>query len=380
MSSRSTLGDTKRLNSLTDLDFNYNELYPQFKTLMKLASAVSGTQVSQLNLLDSITQWTVATNDTAASSISVEDCVCRFTVESGECLEIKDLSQDPRFAEKAYVIGSPNWKYYYGIPLETEKDTFVGTLCVLDRAERNLSSDQLEMLRLIADEITEKLLLIKKKTSLANENAALLAKQKQILTDLRNPLAGIIGITELVIDEPEAHQNNELIEINQLIHDNSRYILSITNKLLEHPEDEVENKAVFNLESIARSLEQLFQPQAAVKDITLTFKVDTQRERIPISRRKILQVIGMPLSNAIFVSQKGAHIVVKLDMIVKVEGNQLTAEISSTKTLSNKKGSEDPGVLLAQKYVGEQDGIFESTEKEGQLYYFISLPSFPGVS
>ncbi len=170
MSSRSTLGDTKRLNSLTDLDFNYNELYPQFKTLMKLASAVSGTQVSQLNLLDSITQWTVATNDTAASSISVEDCVCRYTVESGECLEIKDLSLDPRFAEKAYVSGSPNWKYYYGIPLETEKNTFVGTLCVLDRAERNLSSDQLEMLRLIADEITEKLLLIKKKRSLANEN------------------------------------------------------------------------------------------------------------------------------------------------------------------------------------------------------------------
>ncbi len=208
----------------------------------------------------------------------------------------------------------------------------------------------------------------------------LLAKQKQMLTDLRNPLAGIIGITELVIDEPEAHQNAELIEINQLIHDNSQYILSITNKLLEHPEDEVENKAVFNLESIARSLGQLFQPQAALKEIALNFEVDTQRARIPISRRKILQVIGMPLSNAILISQKGAHIVVKLDMIVKVEGNQLTAQISSTKALSNQEGSEDPGVLLAQKYVGEQGGTFESTEKEGQLFYFISLPTFPGIS
>ncbi|HCQ77248.1 MAG TPA: hypothetical protein DIV44_10610, partial [Leeuwenhoekiella sp.] len=49
-----------RIKSLADLDLDYQQLVQDFKLLSELAAKVTGTQLSEVNLIDAYTQWTVA--------------------------------------------------------------------------------------------------------------------------------------------------------------------------------------------------------------------------------------------------------------------------------------------------------------------------------
>jgi hypothetical protein len=76
---------------------------------------------------------------------------------------IKDATQDDRFSENPFVTGPLNLRFYAGCPLDVPipgggGSVNIGTLCLLDRKPRTLSSAQKKKLTDYADMITKEIL------------------------------------------------------------------------------------------------------------------------------------------------------------------------------------------------------------------------------
>jgi len=81
-----------RLVQLADYDLDNSELESSLKDLTKLAAKVAGTDISLVNLIDSFTQWSVASEGIAIKQIPREDSVCQYTIMNNQPFEIKDLT------------------------------------------------------------------------------------------------------------------------------------------------------------------------------------------------------------------------------------------------------------------------------------------------
>lgn len=147
----------ERVLDLSEYDFDYSEMQEQLKDLTRLAANVAGSEISLINLIDSYTQWSVARFGLEVESTPREDSVCQYTIMGSEPLEIKNLNEDNRLKDMDYVKGEPHLTYYFGIPLKTDQGNNIGALCVIDRYEKELSPEKIELLKIIADEIVTRL-------------------------------------------------------------------------------------------------------------------------------------------------------------------------------------------------------------------------------
>ena len=147
-----------RIIKLSDFDLDYAEMQESFKDLTKLAAKVAGTEISLINLIDTFTQWTVSNYGLPLDQMPREDSVCQYTIVSKEFFEVENLADDDRFKDKFYVVEPPKLRYYFGVPLQTEDGYNIGALCVLDKIGKEITAEKIELLKIIADEIVNRLL------------------------------------------------------------------------------------------------------------------------------------------------------------------------------------------------------------------------------
>lgn len=57
-------------------------------------------------------------------------------------LEIPDLTLDPRFNTRDYVLNYPHLRFYAGTPLRTKRGYNIGSICVIDSSPRVLSTEE----------------------------------------------------------------------------------------------------------------------------------------------------------------------------------------------------------------------------------------------
>lgn len=306
-----------RLLSLSGFDLDYAEHKDSFKDLAKLAAKVAGTEISLVNLIDSFTQWSISSHGLEVEQLPREDSVCQYTIVNGEYFEVEDLQKDERFKNKFYVTDEPKLRYYYGIPLKTSDDHNIGALCVLDKNVKELTPEKVELLKIIADEIVNRLNDIKVIDKLKNKLSEAKETQKKVAHDIRGPLSGIIGLAQLIEDQGEDNQIEEVLEFINLIHKSGRSILELADEILSADKKDIKpvtNSNEFNLLVFKDKLERLFVPQARNKNIRLEVKTSSESELIPFSKNKLLQITGNLISNAIKFTPKGGLVEVDLSL------------------------------------------------------------------
>jgi signal transduction histidine kinase len=323
----------ERVLELSEYDLDYSEMNEQLNDLTRLAANVAGSEISLINLIDSYAQWSVSRHGIEIESLPRGESVCQYTILEDEHLEIKNLNNDDRLKDKSYVKGDPHLKYYFGIPLKTDQGNNLGALCVIDRNEKELTPEKIELLKIIADEIVTRLQNTKKLNELQVKINELISTHRNLSHDIRGPISGIIGLSELIKEQGLESGNDlsSIMELNDLIQMSGQSVLELADEILENNNKQQEpGRDEFNLLTFKEKLKQLYSPQALTKEIDLNFEYDHKNEELTFSKNKLLQITGNLISNAIkFTPQKGSVHINMTHKKVK-EGSRLIIHVSDT--------------------------------------------------
>jgi signal transduction histidine kinase len=353
------LDEMGRIMALSDFDLDYSDLSNNFKDLTKLAAKVAGTDISLINLIDSYTQWSVSSYGINLTQMPREDSVCQYTIVQPEEFEVPDLSADDRFKDKFYVTGDAQLRYYYGVPLRAEGH-HIGALCVLDTARHLLSPEKVELLKIIADEIVNRLGTLKVIDSLRSQVSDISENQRRVAHDIRGPLGGIIGLAQIISEQGSENTMEEVLEFINLIQQSGRSILELADEILSNEKVKL-NQALngvdshaYNLLILKDTLIKLYAPQAINKKIRFNVTITTDTETIPFSKNKLLQIIGNLISNSMKFTPLGGQIAVDLTLKLGTPDNTLYI------------GVEDTGIGMDQQQIDKfLEGKSESTNGTG---------------
>ncbi|GAA4459658.1 GAF domain-containing sensor histidine kinase [Nemorincola caseinilytica] len=318
-----------RIMALSDLDPNYADLKDTFRDLTKLAAKVTGSPISLVNLIDNYTVWTVSSYGLDVEQTPREESVCQYTILEKDQFVVNDMSVDPVFHDADFVTDGLHFRFYHGIPLVSQ-DQNVGALCVLDMTAKTLTPEKVEMLKIISGEIMNRLKTVSYIESLRNKVDEVKHTQNKVVHDIRGPIAGIMGLAEIISMQGKENDLDEVLEFIGLIHKGGKSVLELADEILtEEKRSRTARPSEMTLHTFKARLEELYTPQAKSKDITLKIEIDGGIE-IPFPQNKLMQIAGNLVSNAIKFTPRGGSVTVGLNVEIADTANILRISVKDT--------------------------------------------------
>ncbi len=174
-----------------------------FDDLALLASQICQTPIAAISLVDEDRQWFKSRIGIDATETPRAVSFCAHAIlNQDELLEVKDATLDARFADNPLVTSDPRIRFYAGAPLVTPEGQALGSLCVIDRAPRRLTAEQLAALRTLSRHVVAQLELHRGARELEHEVAErrrseqALRASEQFLQDTLDALSSEIVILD----------------------------------------------------------------------------------------------------------------------------------------------------------------------------------------
>ncbi len=164
-----------RLAALRRYDILDTPREADFDEVVKVASAVCGTPISVVNLIDEGRQWFKAEVGLGIRETPLDSSICAHAILQRGLFVVPDTTLDNRFCDNALVVGDPHLRFYAGALLETPEGFPLGTVCVLDYQPRELDETQKAFLRLMANQVMK--LLELRRIAAAEHQARLHAEE-----------------------------------------------------------------------------------------------------------------------------------------------------------------------------------------------------------
>ncbi len=169
---------------------------PDFDGIVELASAISGTPIALVSLVDEKRQWFKARHGLNASETPRELAFCAYAIlDPSQPFVIPNAQLDPRFVGNPLVENPPHVTFYAGIPLTAGPDHLpIGTLCVIDQNPRTLTPEVLTQLKTLARQV--EILIDARLRQQALESALVLAESRrhedQLLAKVAAQVTGLL--------------------------------------------------------------------------------------------------------------------------------------------------------------------------------------------
>ncbi|QDL94512.1 GAF domain-containing protein (plasmid) [Paroceanicella profunda] len=180
----------QRLRALRAYEILDTDREADFDDIVRLASAICGTAISVVTLVDADRQWFKAETGLGLRETPLSTSICAHVILEDSFVEIPDTLADPRMADNPLCGGDPGLRFYAGALLETADGLPLGTLCVLDHTPRSLTPLQREALRVLARQVMTQLEMRK-----ALRAASLL--RKEVEHRVKNSLQSISSLARL---------------------------------------------------------------------------------------------------------------------------------------------------------------------------------------
>jgi diguanylate cyclase (GGDEF)-like protein len=151
------IDETARLMSLHSLRILDTPSEERYDRLTRMARRFFGVQIALVSLVDSDRQWFKSKQGLDACETSRAISFCGHAILSREPLIVNDASKDPRFADNPLVTGPPDIRFYAGYPIRDSEGFNIGTLCLIDPEPRDMSADEIETLRDMAEMVEDEI-------------------------------------------------------------------------------------------------------------------------------------------------------------------------------------------------------------------------------
>ncbi|HEU5248826.1 MAG TPA: GAF domain-containing protein, partial [Thermoanaerobaculia bacterium] len=148
-----------RLEALRELEILDTAPEREFDDLALIASQICDTPISMISLIDRDRQWfkSQVGMDGRAKQTARDLAFCAHAILQRDLFIVPDAMKDPRFATNPLVTADPAIRFYAGAPLRTPDGHAVGTICVIDRAPRQLTPEQENALRALSHQVEAQL-------------------------------------------------------------------------------------------------------------------------------------------------------------------------------------------------------------------------------
>ncbi len=287
-----------------------------FDDLTALASYICGTPIALVSLVDANRQWFKSKVGLEATETPRELAFCAHAILSpNEPLVVPNVLEDERFATNPLVLSDPNIRFYTGVPLVTPDNFPLGTLCVIDRVPRHLTSEQLEALRALGRQVITQMelrLALEKEKELNELKSRFISMTSH---EFRTPLTTILGSAELL--EHYSHkwpEEKKLVHFKR-IHSNVQHLVQLLNDVLLIGQAEA-GKLEFNpkpldVVQLCCSLVEELQLSAG-SEHTIAFSYQFPELESCLDEKLLRHILSNLLSNAIKYSPTGSTVNFKL--------------------------------------------------------------------
>jgi PAS domain S-box-containing protein len=128
---------------------------PYLDHIVSFAARICDVPIAAVSILDEQRQLFKAIYGLSIRGTERSIAFCNHTIRQNKIFEVSDAKLDRRFRRNPLVESDPNIRFYAGVPLVATGGQKLGTLCVIDREPKVLSSIQRELLMTLSRSVME---------------------------------------------------------------------------------------------------------------------------------------------------------------------------------------------------------------------------------
>lgn len=150
--------EVERVKALKRYDILDTPLDGSYQRIVALASKMFNMPIALISLVDQDRIWFKAKHGLdGVAQINRDPGLCASAILSKDLYLIENAIEDPRCMTNPLVCGEFGLRFYAAAPLRTQEGYNLGTLCIIDRAQRYINNQQKEMLEDLAQIVVDEM-------------------------------------------------------------------------------------------------------------------------------------------------------------------------------------------------------------------------------
>ncbi|WPO50170.1 sensor domain-containing phosphodiesterase [Pseudomonas sp. S1Bt23] len=191
------IAEERRLAALHALELLDTASCENFDRICRMAAEYFKVPTALISLVDRDRQWFKSRVGFDEPQTPISQSFCAFTVQGREVLEVRNAALDPRFQDNPLVTREQGIRFYAGAPLLTASGYAIGSLCIIDKVEQQLSIVERQQLRDMAAMVMEQ--VEQRQRQRRRDPVSGLANREQFQSDLRDLVEHHIGEQRVLV-------------------------------------------------------------------------------------------------------------------------------------------------------------------------------------
>ena len=180
-----------------------------FERVTRLAARLLGTPIALVSIVDEDRIWFKSKYGLDIDQIDRAPGLCASAILHDKPWIVSNARNDPRTLANPLVASSFGLQFYAAAPLRTHDGYNLGTLCVIDRAPREVDSEEKQILidlaAIVIDEL-ELRLAARKVTAAADERVVMTHRRQRQAIQLNDDVVQSLAVAKLALDMGEVEQ------------------------------------------------------------------------------------------------------------------------------------------------------------------------------